>query len=259
MHWDPPKLLPSLAFHSAILVPLPSKGSVSCSYCSSLETLQAVLLIGGYGKHGQRCNAVYFIASRNDLLDAAVQLPAYQRHRLVPPPILLTAGLQGENYKKPTKDRSLERAEEAEEQETVRNPLMTVLDRSLGEAPSDDGRQTPDDAAMLRARVDYLAGRLHEQKFENLQLRTLTREASSLRQRVLDMEFRLAEFEAVQQHPLLGPVVICCLNTFNQSRTSSKGNASFKTNNSTPSQTPVSLVDSKQPSYSKQQNKTQEA
>lgn len=78
----------------------------------------------------------------------------------------------------------------------------------------------------LRARVDYLAARLHEQKFENLQLRTLTRESAGLRERLAEMEKQLLEFRAVRGHPLLGPVVKCCLEGLHM-----KGGGSSQTGN----------------------------
>lgn len=53
--------------------------------------------------------------------------------------------------------------------------------------------------------------RLFEQKFENLQLRSLTRESAFLRDRLADTEAQLSKFTALQRHSLLGPILKCMI------------------------------------------------
>lgn len=54
-----------------------------------------MLLIGGYGKQGQHCNAVYFIAVRDEILDAAAEFNELNRLIHFLPPSILTAAAVG--------------------------------------------------------------------------------------------------------------------------------------------------------------------
>lgn len=183
VHRNPARLLPSLAFHTAVPIPLPDALRTG----SSPTPPPAIVLFGGYGKSGAQSNAVYTVMPSKAAADAVVE-DASRRTLLasfLPPP----GGDSPQNSNPSHKEGTPPSVVVATR--GVTQPLPRRMEGSTESCASCAAYNHQ--LGEIQSQSAYLADRLSEQKAENLALRGTNRRRSARR------------------HPLLGRIIQSCL------------------------------------------------